>query len=101
MKLVTLITWHQAKKNQYPLNAFINAYQHLLNRRGQSLDYLKLIQAPTYIIGGDRDQFFAKSCYEQTAQAIPNAQLYLFHGGHMVPVEKLNAVIEKLKEILG
>ena len=82
------------------MNTFINAYTHLLSRQGESLDYMKQITMPVDIIGGDRDQIFARSCYEQTLKAIPHAKLHLLHGGHMVIVEKLNEFAKLINTIL-
>lgn len=54
------------------------------------LESLPKIQAPTLVVGGDRDLFVPVSVTEQMARAIPKAQLYLAkEGGHVQHWEQL------------
>lgn len=44
---------------------------------------LHRITAPTLVIGGDRDRFYGRELFEETAERIPDARLRLFAGkGH-------------------
>lgn len=62
---------------------------------------LAQITARTLIVGGARDQFFGEGRFEQTAAAIPNAQLALFPDEtHMVAVERRRDVAAKIAAFL-
>lgn len=41
------------------------------------------IQAPTLVVGGDRDPFYSPALYRETASGLPNGRLVLYEGmGH-------------------
>lgn len=46
-------------------------------------DALPLIPVPVLLVGGDRDPYFPKEVYEETARLIPNCTLRMYEGkGH-------------------
>jgi pimeloyl-ACP methyl ester carboxylesterase len=46
-------------------------------------DRLAEIRAPTLVVGGDDDPFYAERLFRETAEGIPNARLILYQGmGH-------------------
>ncbi len=50
-------------------------------------DRLGEIEAPTLLIGGDRDGFYTPELFRETVARIPNARLILFPGkGHMAAI---------------
>lgn len=63
---------------------------------------LARITARTLIVGGTRDQFFGDGRFEETAAAIPNAELALFPDEtHMVAVERRRDVAAKIASFLA
>ena len=50
-------------------------------------DRLGEIEAPTLVIGGDQDGFYAPELFRDTAELIPNGRLILYPGkGHMAAI---------------
>lgn len=67
----------------------------------RNIDYLCHIRAKTIIIGGRRDPFFSVKEFQETAEAIPGAELRLFETEtHMLPVERKNDVAKVVKEFV-
>ncbi|MBD3353863.1 MAG: alpha/beta fold hydrolase [Candidatus Lokiarchaeota archaeon] len=85
-----------------PSSLFINAYSYWIEHNGENKKYLEKINAPTLIIGADKDQFFTKEIYEETAELIHNAHLKIFENEtHMVPIEKMLSVRKEVSKFLG
>ena len=62
---------------------------------------LPFIQAPTLVIGGDRDRFIPESMIAETAGRIPNSKLHIVKGlGHGVFVERKRVFNRLVKEFL-
>ncbi|WEZ82634.1 hypothetical protein P6U16_16495 [Rhizobium sp. 32-5/1] len=60
-----------------------------------------LLNTPTIIIGGSRDQFFAEAMVEAHAYA-PNLKTAIFEGEtHMFPIERAKAVKKIVSGFLG
>jgi pimeloyl-ACP methyl ester carboxylesterase len=50
-------------------------------------DVLPLIRVPVLLVGGDRDPYFPREVYEETARLIPNCTFRLYEGkGHEGPI---------------
>ncbi|MEH3035371.1 MAG: alpha/beta hydrolase [Sphingomonas adhaesiva] len=63
---------------------------------------LARISTPTLVIGGARDQFFGDGSMEETAAAIPGADLRAFADEtHMAPIEIADAVAKEITLFLG
>ena len=94
--LARFMTWrkkHAIEEDNNPPSTFINAYEHIRRNKGENRRFLPLIQAPSLVIGGDRDQFFSKEIFEETAALIPNGKLELFAGeGHYVILERIREI---------
>ncbi len=101
--LKTWKNWPKMERTMNPVSTFINAYNHLLETAEERKKYLPMIQSPTLIIGGTKDQFTSEEYYRTTAELIPNAHLELFEGKtHTVAVEKLfeiRNIIESFLEV--
>jgi pimeloyl-ACP methyl ester carboxylesterase len=64
--------------------------------------WLRQVRARTLIIGGERDQYFGDSRMEETARALPDAQLHLLPGEtHMAPVERATDVQRAIAAFLA
>ncbi len=99
--LKTWKNWPKLEKNMNPISTFINAYTHLFKTQESRKKYLSMIQAPTLVIGGTKDQFASEEYYRKTAELIPNAHLELFEGKtHTVPVERLFEIKKLIKNFL-
>ena len=99
--LKTWKNWSKLEKNMNPISTFINAYTHLFKTQESRKKYLSMIQAPTLVIGGTKDQFATEEYYLKTAELIPNAHLELFEGKtHTVPVERLFEIKKLIKNFL-
>lgn len=48
-----------------------------------SLPFLKLIRQPTLVMGGDDDPIIPIANPRMQARLIPDAQLHIYHGGHL------------------
>jgi pimeloyl-ACP methyl ester carboxylesterase len=73
---------------------FINALEALLHySQYDDKQFIKKIKTDTLIFGGDKDQFFSKETFKETAQHIPNAKLKLF------PNEAHYLTYERKKEV--
>jgi pimeloyl-ACP methyl ester carboxylesterase len=50
-------------------------------------DVLPLIRVPVLLMGGDRDPYFPREVYEETARLVPDCTLRLYEGkGHDLSV---------------
>ncbi len=68
---------------------------------GSDPSWLARILAPTLIVGGTRDPFFDIDAMQETARAIPSAQLKLFENEtHMLPVERSGSVARTIRSFL-
>lgn len=52
------------------------------------------VHAPTVVIGGDRDSIVRPQAVTGLARAMPNAQLRMLEGGHLLPMEHPQAVAD-------
>ena len=102
--LSKIITWTKRKSWETgvnPSSTFINAYDQILKTNGATKKYLPKIKAPTLVVGGDRDQFFSKELFKETADLIPEGKLELYHDqGHYLPIEKMKSVKAVLAEFM-
>lgn len=57
-----------------------------------ALDFLPDIRVPVLVISGDRDTFTPPRYAEQMASSIPNAELRVLHGTHVIPLEHKDEV---------
>ena len=100
-----IITWLKRKALTTQVNSpstFRNAYNYILQSNGQNKKYLPDIQAPALIIGGDRDQFFSKEIFEETAFLLPNGKAQVYKNeGHYVAIEKMHEVKKALNTFIG
>lgn len=46
-------------------------------------DVLPLIPVPVLLVGGDRDPYFPKEVYEETARLIPDCTLRMYEGSQI------------------
>jgi len=64
---------------------------------GNRVAELAQVTAPTLVVHGTEDPLLPPACAEDTAKAIPNAQLHLVDGmGHDLP----EALTEKLLSVI-
>ncbi|MFX0100576.1 MAG: alpha/beta fold hydrolase [Candidatus Hodarchaeota archaeon] len=88
-------------KIMYPTSTMVTAYEDLLNRTHDWGHILKLVKAPTCIVGGTKDAIFTVEDFQKTAQDIPNANLILLEGaGHMFETVSQREMREKLQDYL-
>lgn len=60
------------------------------------------VGVPTIVMWGDRDMFFPVSQGQRTAEVIPGARFVVLHGsGHVLPIERTDAVVEELVQLIG
>jgi len=67
-------------------------------------DRLAEIEAPTLVMGGDRDAFYTSVSFRETAEGIPNARLALYEGvGHPAAgkrfVQDLRAFLSRRRHV--
>ncbi len=101
--VVKFLTWMQRKKinpDLNPLSTLIHAYKHMIDTFKHRKKYLPQIQAPTLVIGANKDHFFSEEKYRETAELIPNSQVIIFNSGHMVPIEKMSKVRKAISDFL-
>jgi poly(3-hydroxyalkanoate) depolymerase len=63
-----------------------------------SLPFLRLIRQPTLVISGDDDPIVPQINAHIMARFIPNAELHLYHGGHLgllTEAEELAPIVER------
>ena len=102
IKMTHFVEWYIKKKRTNPPETFINAYTHIANYPMGLKPHLAGITAPTLIIGGEKDQFFSISQFEETAELIPNAKLIFIEGaGHPAPLEQSKLVKKEVFRFLG
>ena len=102
IKVAHFVEWYIKKKITNPPETFINAYTHIANYPMGLKHHLTGITAPTLIIGGDQDQFFSISRFEETAELIPNSKLVIIKdAGHPAPLEKPKLVKKEVFKFLG
>ena len=101
--LVKLRVWMKRSRLAQEMNdpdAIVRGLRDVLDAP-LSTEQLSRITARTLIVGGTRDQFFGEGRFEETAAAIPNAQLALFPDEtHMVAVERRRDVAAKIAAFL-
>ncbi|MHA1476380.1 MAG: alpha/beta fold hydrolase, partial [Promethearchaeota archaeon] len=101
IKMTHFVEWYIKKKRTNPPETFINAYTHIANYPMGLKPHLAGITAPTLIIGGDQDQFFSISRFEETAELIPNSKLvFIEDAGHPAPLEKPKLVKKEVFKFL-
>ncbi len=101
--LVKFLTWTRKNKvnpDLNPLSTLIHAYKHMIATFSDRKKYLTMIQAPTLVIGANKDQFFSEANYRETAELIPDGKVVIFNSGHMVPIEKMGKVGEAISDFL-
>ena len=54
----------------------------------------RLVQAPTIVIGGNRDSIVRPQAVKGLARAMPKARLRMLDGGHLLPMEHPQAVAD-------
>jgi len=102
IKVTHIFEWYIKKKRTNPSETFINAYTHIANYPMGLKSHLAGITAPTLIIGGDQDQFFSVSRFEETAELIPNSKLLIIKDvGHPAPLEQPKLVKKEVFKFLG
>ncbi len=63
-------------------------------------DFLPKINVPVLVIAGDRDMFTPTRYAEEMAALIPNAELRVLSGTHVIPIERKNQVAELVRGFL-
>lgn len=65
-------------------------------------DFLPRISAPTLVLWGTGDPFFAVDVGERTQRAVPGASLRIYEDtGHFVPEERPDLVARDIRQFLG
>ena len=101
MSAVTFFKRRSIIAHKNPPSTFINAYTQIIKSNGRNKKYLPSITAPTIVIGGDRDQFFSRELFEETADLIPNGKAIVFKNeGHYVILEQLKEVKKIMKAFI-
>jgi pimeloyl-ACP methyl ester carboxylesterase len=59
------------------------------------------VQAPTVVLGGERDTIVRPQAVRGLARAIPHARLRMLDGGHLLPVEHAAAVASAVLDLVG
>jgi pimeloyl-ACP methyl ester carboxylesterase len=62
---------------------------------------LGTIRAPAFVIEGDADQLVKPIYARRLAKALPNSQLEMVSGGHMVPYTHPSAVATAVRSVIG
>ncbi len=80
---------------------FIVSLQACLSHNARSR--LRIIRAPTLVLGGTHDQLIPQALFHQLTQPISNASLQLIEGGHKLHIEQKHqfdlAVIRYLQSV--
>ena len=59
------------------------------------------VGAPTVVLGGDGDGVVRPRAVRGLARAVPGARLVMLHGGHLVPLEHPEAVVDAVLELVA
>jgi 3-oxoadipate enol-lactonase len=69
--------------------------------RTDTTDYLKKIEIPGLLLGGDKDKLTPPDVMKGMSSLIKNSQFYVVpRSGHMTPIEQPEFVINKISEFL-
>jgi poly(3-hydroxyalkanoate) depolymerase len=76
-------------------------YQLAAGTGWTSLPFLRLIRQPTLVIAGDDDPIIPEVNARVMARLIPDAQLYLYRGGHLAMITEAGELAPVVERFLG